>query len=68
VRAMADTRKFQGNNRDPEAPWTEEDKAAELRRNPLLDPSAPVECVVATGSEHHSARPGPGRIWFHPDY
>lgn len=61
---MADT----GETRDPEATRTEEDRAGELRRNPLLDPRNPVECVVATGSEHHSARPGPGKIRFHPDY
>lgn len=63
---MADT----GKTTDPEAPapWTRKDREAELKRNPLLDPANPVECVVATGSEHHSARPGPGKIRFHPDY
>lgn len=65
---MADTRRITSKPRDPEAPWTEADRADELRRNPLLDPANPVECVVATGSDHHSARPGPGKIRFHPDY
>jgi hypothetical protein len=65
---MADTGKSPSKTRVPEAPWTEEDRADELRRNPLLDPANLVECVVATGSDHHSARPGPGRIRFHPDY